>query len=93
MSEPLTSPLTGTVQMDAAGPLLSCNYPEDGPIIFVRLLRSAPPENYPDHDARQRASTYLRYELGKQDGDSVTITQGFWSIPGSTEELCILTAI
>jgi hypothetical protein len=93
MSDPLGAPLPGILKMTAGGPLLACHYPANGPIIVVELLRSDPPEGPPDHDAPQRAFTYLKYQLGKGDSDPITITNGFWPISGSTDALCIVTAV
>lgn len=92
MSVPLDEPLTGTLRMDASGPLLACHFPPGGPIVFIELLRCAPPDAMPDHDAPQRAFTFLRFELGKEDGDSVTISQGFWPESNSNSALCITRA-
>jgi hypothetical protein len=92
VSIPLDEPLTGTLRMDADGPLLACHFPRSGPIVFIELLRSAPPDAMPDHDAPQRAFTFLRFEIGKEDGDSLTITQGFWPVSSSNSSLCIISA-
>lgn len=91
MSVPLDEPLTGTLRMDASGPLLACHFPPGGSIVFIELLRSAPPNALPDHDAPQRAFTFLRFEVGKEDGDSLTITEGFFPVSSSNSALCIIS--
>jgi hypothetical protein len=92
MSDPLNEAITGTLKLAAEGPLLACHYPAGGDIIIISLLRSVPANALPDHEAPQRAFTYLKYGLNKDDSDPLTITQGFWPISGSTSELCIVEA-
>ena len=92
-TNPPPFPLQGTLLIQEPISYLACPSSQAGNPVIIRLLRSDPPNSPPDHDATQRATAYLMFQLGKRSHDPLTVTQGFWVGSGSISALCIITAL